>query len=139
VIRAHSRSIAQLGCQRRQTADRLLASDGCTRSQGLDALRAEHDNLRAALVFGCSSRDHSDAAFSIASRLAPFWRIEGDLTEGFGWLERALSAADPTSEYRPAALLGAVGTAREFLRDTWRSSRAQEIRRAWGTLTGCPG
>ncbi len=68
---------------------------------------ADHENFRAALAFGCSSSDHQDAALRLASRLAPFWKIHGDIAEGSSWLERALAVSEEASTDRPAALLGA--------------------------------
>ncbi len=88
----------------------------------IDALRADHDNLRAALAFGCSSADHADATLRLASRLAPFWKIRGDLVEGLSWLERLFASSEPNSPDRPAALLGAGGLA--VMRGEYPAARA---------------
>ena len=88
----------------------------------IDALRTDHDNLRAALAFACSSAEHADAALRLASRLAPFWKIDGDLVEGFSWLERAFAASELSSPDRPAALLGAGGLA--VIRGDYPAARA---------------
>ena len=120
-----------------------LAEDADLEGEGqrgwIDALRIDHDNLRAALAFGCSSTDHADAALRLASRLAPFWKIHGDLAEGFSWLERAFAASEATSPDRPAALLGAGGLA--VIRGEYSTARAlleqsAELFRRRGDLAG---
>jgi predicted ATPase/class 3 adenylate cyclase/Tfp pilus assembly protein PilF len=70
-------------------------------------LQNEYDNLRAALAFACQVPERADDALRLASCLAPFWTMRGDLSEGAGWLERALDNAPRESSHRAAALLGA--------------------------------
>ena len=85
--------------------------EGEAQRRWIDLLRADHDNLRAALAFGSSSPDHGDATLRLASRLAPFWKIHGDIAEGASWLEQALASSAESSPDRPSALLGAGGLA----------------------------
>lgn len=56
----------------------------------LDALEAEHENLRAALRWGLAT-DHV-LALRLAGALAGFWEVRGHLTEGCGWLAACLEA-----------------------------------------------
>ncbi|MGO9344492.1 MAG: tetratricopeptide repeat protein [Acidimicrobiales bacterium] len=85
--------------------------EGEQQRKWIDALRADHENFRAALAFGCSSAGNGREALRLSSRLAPFWKIHGDLAEGYTWLERALAVSEEASPDRPAALLGAGGLA----------------------------
>ncbi len=80
--------------------------EGQEQRKWIDVLRADRENFRAALAFGCSA-DHGEEALRLSSRLAPFWKIQGDIEEGSSWLERALAVSEETSRDRPAALLGA--------------------------------
>jgi predicted ATPase/Tfp pilus assembly protein PilF len=102
-------------------------------------LRAEYDNLRAALMFASEAPDRSDDALRLAASLAPFWVMRGDLTEGDGWLQRTLSGASPSNVHRAAALLGAGSIA--VLRGDYRSGRtlleqSAELFRAAGDVAG---
>jgi predicted ATPase/class 3 adenylate cyclase len=84
-------------------------------------LQNEYDNLRAALTFACEAPERADDALRLAACLAPFWTMRGDLSEGAGWLERALDNAAPDTPHRAAALLGAGSIA--VLRGDYRSGR----------------
>ena len=69
----------------------------------LNQLETEHDNLRAALAWSLAS---GEAALGIrlAGALSGFWYLRGYVSEGRGWLERALARLDmPGSEQEPAA------------------------------------
>ena len=57
----------------------------------LDALEAEHDDLRVALAWGTSGGD-PEPALRLAAALGRFWEVRGHLREGRGWLEAALLA-----------------------------------------------
>jgi tetratricopeptide (TPR) repeat protein len=83
---------------------------GAEQRPWLDRLETDHDNLRAALTYSCSTPGHGEVALKMAGRLAPFWRLHGDLAEGFSWLERSLGLAGDSPE-RAAGLLGAGGLA----------------------------
>lgn len=52
----------------------------------LDVLELEHDNVRAALAHGISSR----AGLRLAVDLGRFWELRAHLTEGVTWLTRVL-------------------------------------------------
>lgn len=58
----------------------------------LDRLEVEHDNLRAVLQWTLKAKD-VEATLRLAGTLSWFWSRRGYLSEGRGWLERALAAA----------------------------------------------
>lgn len=96
------------------TEDQLLTSQ---QPAWLTRLDREHDNLRAAL--GWSTEGTSDErrrtndlpspALRLAGSLVWFWYFRGHLSEGRGWLERALSISDQLDRTveRAKALLAA--------------------------------
>lgn len=60
-------------------------------ARDLDALEAEHENLRAALRWGLA---HEPVlTLRMAASLGAFWEIRGHLAEGCGWLDAALERA----------------------------------------------
>ncbi|MDZ7801738.1 MAG: BTAD domain-containing putative transcriptional regulator [Trueperaceae bacterium] len=69
----------------------------------LDALEADHENLREALRWGVA---HDPAlALRLAGALGRFWEIRGHLIEGCEWLEASLGRAhDAPSEVEGRAL-----------------------------------
>jgi len=76
----------------------------------LDRLEDEHDNLRIAL--GRSVRTEGEALTSLrlSGALVRFWVVRGHLSEGRGWLEKALSqgrAGSSDVDVRAKALRGA--------------------------------
>ena len=58
----------------------------------LDALEREHNNLRAALVWGFAQPQPEDAAV-MAAALCYFWLSRGHARQAFAWAERAHTAA----------------------------------------------
>ena len=60
------------------------------RAAWLDRLTAEHDNLRAALA-RLELEGDAETGLRLAGSLSPFWMFRGHLSEGRGWLERALA------------------------------------------------
>ncbi|HKG27316.1 MAG TPA: LuxR C-terminal-related transcriptional regulator, partial [Thermomicrobiales bacterium] len=80
---------------------------GPDQERWLNTLEAEHDNLRAAMSWALDREPRSALALSAA--LWWFWQTRGYLTEGRGWLERALAAgSDADSSLLGAARLGAA-------------------------------
>jgi predicted ATPase/class 3 adenylate cyclase len=103
-----------------------LQTAGPAGRTGLDRLRTDYDNLRAALEWSLGKGEErggkreSEHAVRLASALSGFWAFRGDLNEGRRWLERAI------------ALFGAADTA-----DTAGSSsgsEATEEDKAWLAL-----
>jgi predicted ATPase len=78
------------------------------------ALAAEHENLRAALVWA-EDASVSDA-LRLTSSLVIFWYIRSLYGEGVDWLERALAAAGDTDAARTKALWG-LGLLRTLVGD----------------------
>jgi predicted ATPase/DNA-binding CsgD family transcriptional regulator len=74
----------------------------------LTRLRADHDNLRAALRW-CLEQDDATAGLRLAGALAWYWNVSGQVSEGRAWLEAVL-APSPGSDRtaaRAKALYGA--------------------------------
>lgn len=85
-------------------AGRLRRTRGAS---DLDALEADHENLREALRWG---REHDPViALRLAGALGRFWEIRGHLLEGCDWLEASLSAAVDAPPEVEARALGAYG------------------------------
>ncbi|MFN0074586.1 MAG: ATP-binding protein [Chloroflexota bacterium] len=75
----------------------------------LDRLEAEHGNLRAALNFFFADERDVNARLRLAGALAWFWPQRGHITEGRGWLARALNASSANDgAERLKALYGAA-------------------------------
>ena len=67
---------------------------------------AEHDNLRAALVW-FDANGAVESGLRMAASLWPFWYLRGHISEGRGWLERSLARAGESSPaYRARAAVG---------------------------------
>jgi predicted ATPase/class 3 adenylate cyclase len=78
----------------------------------LNALKVEHDNLRAALRWAIDN-DEANVGLRLAAALWRFWHLGGHLSEGRLWVDAVLalpSAASPTLE-RARALAAAGGLA----------------------------
>jgi tetratricopeptide (TPR) repeat protein len=86
---------------------------GDQQQQWLSRLEREHDNLRAALEWGC---DHGGAPAQLAAQLAAhiwrFWLVRGHYAEGRRWLEQMLARAAPAEDVRIRLLYGAGVLAR---------------------------
>jgi len=84
-----------------ERAERELT--GAEQVAWLRLLEAEHDNLRAALAWSQESAAGEDG-LRLATALAAFWFRVGYLSEGSGWLERALAAWREPGPVRTQAL-----------------------------------
>jgi tetratricopeptide (TPR) repeat protein len=80
---------------------------GPEQQRWLDRLEAEHDNLRAALQWP-GSEALPDSCLRLAAGLWQFWMARGYVSEGRGWLSRALATGTTApSAARAKALDGA--------------------------------
>lgn len=79
--------------------------NGGDRGARLGRVRAEHDNLRAALSW--SLRKSEDTGLRMAGDLFWFWFHSGYWSEGRRWLEGALAGAPARTAPRAKALYGA--------------------------------
>jgi len=94
-------------------ADRLRSQDLHPTPAVLAQLEGEHDNLRAALVW---LRNEAPAQMAIlVSKLWPFWREQGHVSEGRSWLQEAIEVQDTEGNIldRSFLLLGAGSLAVE--------------------------
>jgi non-specific serine/threonine protein kinase len=80
--RAHARYVLELA----EEAEPELG--GPRQAEWLARLEAEHDNLRAALLW--LLEHDADACLRLASALRYLWSMQGPITEGRQWLEAAL-------------------------------------------------
>src|SRR6185503_14180316 len=108
------------------------------RARSVARLEAEHDNLRTALSWLLAAGE-AEASLRLAAALVPFWSERGHLSEGRGWLRRALAAGGPDvpATLRARALGGAgmlamlqmdVPAARALLEESLALSRASDDR-----------
>src|SRR6266704_4020181 len=75
--------------------------------QWLDQLEREHGNLQAALSWLITSEER-EPALRFGGALWQFWRRQGHLSEGYGFLKRTLAASEATAApIRAKALIGA--------------------------------
>lgn len=92
----------------------------------LARLEREHDNLRAALDWLLATPARTADGLRLAGALWRFWEARGHLTEGRGWLERALTAPpEALGPTRAKALAGAGALAR-LQGDAHRAEAAYE-------------
>ena len=74
----------------------------------LDRLKAEHDNIRAALEWSKEAVDNSEAGVRLAAALPWFWIGRGYGSEGRKWIEKVTSQSRGVSAaVRARALIGA--------------------------------
>jgi predicted ATPase/DNA-binding XRE family transcriptional regulator len=82
------------------------------RSLWLARIESEHDNLRAALAW-LLELGEAEEALRLAGACGWFWESRGYLSEGRGWLERALerrAGASPTARARANFWCGALAS-----------------------------
>ncbi len=90
-----------------QQAERELP--GRRQQTWLQRLDAEHDNLRAALVWSKADPGGAHAGLQLAGALQWFWNDHGHLSEGRAWLEEALArSSDVSSPAKCKALQAAT-------------------------------
>jgi predicted ATPase/DNA-binding CsgD family transcriptional regulator len=126
------------------TEDALLTSHQPTSLAQLDR---EHDNLRAALGWaiedgrwtvdggrwtksGRPSTVHrppssSHPALRLSGALVWFWYFRGHLSEGRGWLERALALSDPSERTMPRAKALSAAGVLAFLQSDLAAARSR--------------
>jgi predicted ATPase/DNA-binding CsgD family transcriptional regulator len=80
---------------------------GDEQSVWVATLELEHNNLRLAMSWSLEARD-GERALLLSGVLAAFWRTHGHLTEGIGWLTKALEF-EGSSAARAKALAGYAG------------------------------
>lgn len=88
---------------------------GPERVAQLHRLESEHDNLRVALAW-YREADEVELELRLASALTGFWYQRGYLSEGRGWLEKAIKKAE-----------GGRGKAETSLASSFQRARAQAL------------
>jgi predicted ATPase/class 3 adenylate cyclase len=84
--------------------------NGAEQKVWLERLEAEHDNLRAALEWGCGHPDHAEVGLRMAGALGRFWLMHAHFSEGRRWLHLALGLEGARSRTAArAAALNAAG------------------------------
>jgi len=75
----------------------------------LEALAAEHDNLRAALTYSMADAAGAEAMLRFTGALTWFWFLHGHWSEGRTWLEGALTREhEAPRAIRPTGISGAA-------------------------------
>jgi predicted ATPase/DNA-binding CsgD family transcriptional regulator len=69
------------------------------------AVREEIADVRAALEYGCRSEGRAVDALWLATRLGPYWRAAGTLSEGRHWIDKALALTPQDCPERAWGLL----------------------------------
>ncbi|MGW8816232.1 LuxR C-terminal-related transcriptional regulator [Gordonia terrae] len=77
---------------------------GPDQTASLARLRAEHQNLRAALQWMLTTPGHGDEGLALASGLRFHWVVNGMLSEGRRWLASALAASSSCNATRAEGL-----------------------------------
>ncbi|MCT9143706.1 LuxR C-terminal-related transcriptional regulator [Streptomyces violarus] len=137
------RTAGEEGAARRRQRDRMLRRvEDCERGwfgpgqpETVARLRADRDNLRAALDFSLSTPGEERAGLRLAGTLWFYWHACGAPREGLYWLDRALAAGpEPTRERARglwvAGLLAA--TTQDFPRGHRQATEALALARALG-------
>jgi predicted ATPase len=100
---------------------------GTPHPEWMDQLEAEIDNLRSALTLAASMED-PNALVRLAWNLWRFWNVRGYLTEGRGWLDRALARAGGVEEFiRTDLIMGVVQLAHRQRDYATAQARLQEL------------
>ncbi|MFJ8051473.1 LuxR C-terminal-related transcriptional regulator [Streptomyces luteogriseus] len=128
--------------RRRQRDWMLRRAEACERGwfgpgqpETVARLRADRDNLRAALDFSFSAPGETLAGLRLAGTLWFYWHACGASREGLYWLDRALAAApEPTRERaRGLWVAGLLAAAtRDFPRGHRHAAEALALARALG-------
>jgi DNA-binding CsgD family transcriptional regulator/tetratricopeptide (TPR) repeat protein len=128
--------------RRRQRDWMLRRAEECERGwfgpgqpETVARLRADRDNLRAALDFSLSTPGEALAALRLAGTLWFYWHACGASREGLYWLDRALTAApEPTRERARGLWVAGLLTAatRDFPRGHRHATEALALARALG-------
>jgi tetratricopeptide (TPR) repeat protein len=97
---------------------------------------SEHDNLRSALEWGLMQADGGEQSLRLASALRWFWSLRGHVSEGRGWLDRALAnPAAPRAGAARAKALYAVGSLTHWHGETMPArALVEESVGQWRTL-----
>jgi predicted ATPase/DNA-binding CsgD family transcriptional regulator len=105
----------------------------------LERLEREHDNLRAALGRALEC-DEVALGLRLAAALGHFWEVRGHLSEGQGWLERALSRWPEAPAPARAEALSVAGNLAYLRGEYERAATLHEedlsLRRALGDRRG---
>jgi non-specific serine/threonine protein kinase len=104
----------------------------------LNRLRAEHDNVRAALDWSLSTPGQAAGGLELAAALVWFWVMRGSFSEGQRWLERATSANPAPAAAVQAKALTGLGDVVFFQGDFQRASRLFDEAAARGREAGRP-
>ncbi|MDQ3132553.1 MAG: tetratricopeptide repeat protein [Acidobacteriota bacterium] len=93
-------------------------------AEWLNRLEAEHDNLRAALVW--SFEKDTKIAANLAGALRNFWILHNHLAEGRGWLEKTLNLNQNTPQDVHFKLLNGLGHTAGYQGDLETARKAHE-------------
>ncbi|MEU3487695.1 LuxR C-terminal-related transcriptional regulator [Streptomyces massasporeus] len=128
--------------RRRQRDWMLRRAEECERGwfgpgqpETVARLRADRDNLRAALDFSLSAPGETLAGLRLAGTLWFYWHACGASREGLYWLDRALAAAPEPTRERARGLWVAgllVAATRDFPRGRRHATEALALARALG-------
>ncbi|MER6953660.1 LuxR C-terminal-related transcriptional regulator [Streptomyces sp. NPDC000618] len=69
------------------------------------AVREETADVRAALEYGCAAEGRAVDALWLATRLGPYWRAAGTLSEGRHWIDKGLELVPQDGPERAWGLL----------------------------------
>ena len=119
VRQAHANYYATLA---EEAESQLTGSD---QVNWLNRLESEHDNLRAALGW-LEEVGNPETRLRVARALWGFWWARGHLTEGRGWLERALATADDQAPALRAQALNGAGVLAECQGDYEQAAALHE-------------